>query len=90
LAGAGRRGGGVAIAWRNPRSRSVADYEALALSLAREPERLAGLRAKLANARERSAPFDRAGYCRHLEAAYVAMMQRHRDGAVPARFAVAP
>ena len=57
--------------------RSPADYEALALSLARKPDRLAALRAKLAAARERSALFDPANYCRRLEAAYVTMMQRH-------------
>ena len=70
-------------------ARSLADYEALALSLAHEPDRLAALRAKLVIARERSALFDLARSCRHLEAAYVTMMQRHRDGAVPASFAIA-
>jgi len=69
---------------------SLADYEALALDLTRAPARLAGLRAKLVTARGHSALFDLAGYCRHLEAAYVTMMQRYRDGAAPASFAVAP
>jgi predicted O-linked N-acetylglucosamine transferase (SPINDLY family) len=68
---------------------SLADYEALALSLARAPDRLAALRAKLIAARESSVLFDRAAYCRHLEAAYVTMMERHRAGAPPASFAVA-
>ena len=58
--------------------RSLADYEAFALSLARAPDRLAALRAKLVAARERSALFDLCGYCRHLEGAYVTMMQRLR------------
>jgi len=58
--------------------RSLADYEAFALSLARAPDRLAALRAKLVAARERSALFDLGGYCRHLEGAYVTMMQRLR------------
>jgi predicted O-linked N-acetylglucosamine transferase (SPINDLY family) len=71
-------------------ARSLADYEALALALAREPDRLAALRAKLATARERSALFDLTRYCLDLEAAYVTMLQRYRDGASSASFAVAP
>ncbi|HEY1504690.1 MAG TPA: tetratricopeptide repeat protein [Stellaceae bacterium] len=70
--------------------RSLADYEALALSLALAPDRLAALRARLAAARESSALFDLTGYCRHLEAAYVAMVERHRRGAATAGFTVAP
>lgn len=70
--------------------RSLADYEALALALARAPDRLAALRVKLADAREKSALFDITGYCRRLEAAYQAMLQRHRDGAPPASLTVAP
>jgi protein O-GlcNAc transferase len=60
---------------------SLADYQALALSLAREPDRLAALRAKLVGARESSALFDIDGYCRHLEAAYLMMVERHRMAA---------
>jgi predicted O-linked N-acetylglucosamine transferase (SPINDLY family) len=70
--------------------RSLADYETLALTLARAPDRLAALRAKLVALRERSVLFDIAAYTRHLEAAYLAMVQRHLDGAPPAPFAVAP
>jgi protein O-GlcNAc transferase len=69
---------------------SLADYEALALDLARAPDRLTGLRAKLLAARGHSVLFDLAGYCRHLEAAYVTMVQRYRDGTAPASFAIAP
>ena len=71
-------------------TRSLADYEALALTLAREPDRLAALRMKLAGAREQSLLFDLKRYCRQLEAAFATMVQRHREGAAPASFAVAP
>ncbi|HEX4193534.1 MAG TPA: tetratricopeptide repeat protein, partial [Stellaceae bacterium] len=67
---------------------SLAAYEALALSLAREPDRLAALRAKLTAARDGSALFDLPRYCRHLEAAYTTMWQRQRDGLAPASFAI--
>lgn len=70
--------------------RSLADYEALALSLARAPDRLAALRRKLAAARECSSLFDLIRYCRHLETAYATMMKRHCDGAAPASFAISP
>jgi len=69
---------------------SLADYEALALSLARAPDRLAALRAKLVTARAQSALFDIASYTRHLEMAYLTMMQRQRDSAPSAPFTVAP
>jgi predicted O-linked N-acetylglucosamine transferase (SPINDLY family) len=68
---------------------SLAGYEALALSLAREPDRLAALRAKLLATRDQSPLFDLPRYCRHLEAAYTTMVQRQRDGAAPASFAIA-
>ncbi|HWE75913.1 MAG TPA: tetratricopeptide repeat protein [Stellaceae bacterium] len=68
---------------------SLAAYETLALSLAREPDRLAALRQKLAASRAGSALFDLPRYCRHLETAYTTMWQRHRDGLAPAGFAVA-
>jgi protein O-GlcNAc transferase len=68
---------------------SAADYEALALSLARAPDRLAALHAKLVASRERSVLFDLPRYCRHLEAAYTTMWQRHRDGLAPAGFSIA-
>jgi predicted O-linked N-acetylglucosamine transferase (SPINDLY family) len=56
---------------------SLSDYQALALSLAREPVRLARLRAKLIAARESSPLFDVDRYCRNLEAAYLGMVERH-------------
>jgi predicted O-linked N-acetylglucosamine transferase (SPINDLY family) len=61
---------------------SLADYEALALRLAREPARLAGLRAKLAASRATHPLFDTARFTRHLEAAYVQMWERSRRGLI--------
>jgi len=69
---------------------SVADYESLALALAREPARLQALRDRLAANRRSCALFDTARFCRHLEAAYVGMHERHCRGEAPAGFSVAP
>ena len=69
---------------------SLAEYEALALVLAKSPDRLAAMRAKLAAARDQSALFDVNRYCHHLETAYVAMVQRYRDGGTPTSFALEP
>jgi predicted O-linked N-acetylglucosamine transferase (SPINDLY family) len=68
---------------------SLTQYEELAFTLARDPDKLAALRARLVAARERSALFDLPRYCRHLEAAYTVMWQRHRDGLPPASFGIA-
>jgi protein O-GlcNAc transferase len=67
---------------------SLADYEALALRLAREPDFLAALRANLAANRAGCALFDTARFTRHVEAAYSRMWERHRRGEPPAAFAV--
>ena len=60
---------------------SIADYEALALRLARDPGALQGLRAKLARNRESSVLFDTARFTRNLEAAYREMVERRARGA---------
>jgi predicted O-linked N-acetylglucosamine transferase (SPINDLY family) len=66
-----------------------AAYEAMALSLARNPPALADLRAKLARNRDVSALFDTKRFTRHLEAAFESMWTRHSQGEPPASFAVA-
>ncbi|PWC67229.1 hypothetical protein TSH58_18860 [Azospirillum sp. TSH58] len=55
---------------------TLAAYEALALDLARDPRRLAGLKARLAAARTASPLFDGDRFARDLEAAYRAIRQR--------------
>jgi predicted O-linked N-acetylglucosamine transferase (SPINDLY family) len=67
---------------------SLDDYEALALALARDPERLAGLRARLAANRLSSPLYDVARFTRSLEAAYRRMMEISHSGRSPESFAV--
>lgn len=64
------------------------EYEALALALAQDPERLATLKAKLAGNREHCPLFDTDRFRRHIEAAYKTMWQRHQDGLSPESFSV--
>ncbi len=69
---------------------SAADYEALAVKLARDPHRLGDIKARLARNRTTHPLFDTARFTRHLEAAYAEMWARHRRGEPPHSFAVAP
>lgn len=59
-------------------TRSLAEYEALALALARDPARLAALRARLAENRLRAPLFDTARFCRQLEAILLDLRARGR------------
>jgi len=52
------------------------EYEALALRLARDPELLGALRARLAHNRLTAPLFDSVRYCGHLEHAYQEMYSR--------------
>jgi predicted O-linked N-acetylglucosamine transferase (SPINDLY family) len=67
---------------------SLADYEALALKLARDPALMAGVRAKLARNRDTTPLFDTPNLTRHIEAAYKTMWERHQSGLAPAGFDV--
>jgi predicted O-linked N-acetylglucosamine transferase (SPINDLY family) len=69
-------------------TQSLDEYEALALGLASDPDRLQALKARLASNRDSAALFDTAGYTRHLESAYSTMWERHCRGEPPASFAV--
>ncbi|MBO9513696.1 MAG: tetratricopeptide repeat protein [Variovorax sp.] len=64
-------------------TQEVADYEALAISLARSPERLAQLRRRLADHRTAMPLFDSALFARRLEAAFEAMWERRAEGLPP-------
>jgi protein O-GlcNAc transferase len=69
---------------------SLADYEAMALKLAREPETLANIRKKLTRDRLVTTPlFDIEQYSRDLETAYEHMVTLRETGEAPQAFAVA-
>lgn len=58
-------------------------YVELAIALATDPDRLAAIRQKLTAHRLTAPLFDTALLTRHLEAAFVAMVERHRSGRPP-------
>ena len=66
---------------------SLADYEALALELARDSAKLDALRRRLRDQRDRLPLFDSPGFTRALEAAYRRMWQRFADDKPPESFA---
>jgi protein O-GlcNAc transferase len=59
-------------------------YEQLAVELANDPRRLAGVRTRLAEGLRTAPLFDTAASTRHLEAAYARMHERHLAGLPPA------
>lgn len=69
---------------------SLEEYERLALQLAQDPGRLEGTRTALAQQKTVSPLFDTDRFRRHLEAAFIAMVQRRRGGLPPATFRVPP
>lgn len=69
-------------------TQTAADYEALALALARDPIRLKALRDRLAANRLQSALFDTDRFRRGLEAAYIRMQEIRQAGQTPQGFAV--
>jgi predicted O-linked N-acetylglucosamine transferase (SPINDLY family) len=89
---AGRVAAGLLTAFECPEliTETLEDYEALALALARDPARLAALRAKLADKRLTAPLFDAPRFCRHLEQAYETMMEIARAGEAPRAFDVQP
>jgi predicted O-linked N-acetylglucosamine transferase (SPINDLY family) len=58
-------------------------YERLAIELALNPQRLAEIRRKIQNNRDTSPLFDTPRFARNLEAAYMAVHQRHQAGLPP-------
>jgi protein O-GlcNAc transferase len=69
---------------------SLEAYELLALKLARDQIALSNIRSKLAQNRTTHPLFNTERFCRHLEAAYVTMWERHRRGEPPESFSVGP
>jgi len=61
----------------------LAAYESLAVELARHPQRLATLRAKLAANRATEPLFDTGRFARDIEALFTAMVERQRAGLPP-------
>jgi predicted O-linked N-acetylglucosamine transferase (SPINDLY family) len=64
-------------------TRSLEDYEALALKLAHDPALHAALKAKLAGHRQTYPLFDTKRFTRNIEAAYTTMWQRYQRGEPP-------
>jgi protein O-GlcNAc transferase len=64
-------------------------YEAIALDLAHNPERLERIKARLREQRQSLPLFDAHETCRGIEVAFETMMQLHRDGRPPEAFVVA-
>jgi predicted O-linked N-acetylglucosamine transferase (SPINDLY family) len=71
-------------------TQTAADYEALALRLARAPDELATVKAKLGRHRLSHPLFDTDRFRRHIETAYVTMWEKQQRGESPAGFAVTP
>jgi predicted O-linked N-acetylglucosamine transferase (SPINDLY family) len=67
---------------------SLEEYEALALELATNRKRLAGIKSKLAQNRGTYPLFDTDRFRRHIEAAYTSMWEIHQRGEEPRSFAV--
>ena len=65
-------------------------YEALALELARDAQRLGALRSTLARNRSTHPLFDTDRFRRHIESAYATMWEISRRGEQPRAFAVDP
>jgi predicted O-linked N-acetylglucosamine transferase (SPINDLY family) len=69
-------------------ARDETDYCRLAIELGHSPAQRARLRAQLREGPEREQLFDARRCCAQLEAAYLAIWQRHRDGKPPNDLAI--
>jgi len=67
---------------------SLEEYERLALRLAQDPRQLEAVRSALAQQKTLSPLFNTGRFCRHLESAFIAIVQRRRDGLPPETFRV--
>lgn len=66
------------------------EYRDLALRLARDPERLNALRARLDSNRRTSPLFDGGQFARNIESAFLTMREIYNSGEPPRGFAVSP
>ena len=62
---------------------SVEEYESLAVELANNPERLAGLKLRLTANRDSCPLFNTPLFTRHMESAYRSAFDRYHDGLAP-------
>jgi protein O-GlcNAc transferase len=69
-------------------TRSLAEYETLALRIAKDAGFCASLKDKLGRNRQSCALFDTARFARHIEACYERMWRTYRNGQPPAGFTV--
>ncbi len=67
---------------------SLEEYEQLALALATDAKRLAGMREKLVQDRDVFSLFDSDRYRRHIEAAFTSMWERQQRGQSPTNVTV--
>ena len=67
---------------------SEKEYEALALNLATNPEKLATIKKKLADKRTTAPLFDTKTYTKNLEKAYTQAFERYTNGLPPQEFEV--
>jgi len=65
------------------------EYEALAIGLAKNPQKLSGIKFKLADNRLTTPLFDTPLFTKNLEAAYIKMMDRYRDDLQPDHISIA-
>jgi predicted O-linked N-acetylglucosamine transferase (SPINDLY family) len=70
-------------------TQTLAEYEAVALELALDPDRLRAIRGRLAGNRLTTALFDSGRFTLHLESAYETMWRMHLAGLPPRPFVVA-
>lgn len=89
---AGRVAGSLLYAVGLPEmvTRSMDEYEALALDLAAYPEKLAAVKTKLAQNIKTAPLFDTKRFAKHIEAAFETMHKRAMAGDMPESFCVQP
>ena len=71
-------------------TRTREDYERLAIELARQPDKLASIKGKLAGNRLTTPLFDTQLFTRHIESSYKAMYERYQACLPPDHLRVSP